>query len=247
MEKQPNPRSAWRQILSFPEAPRVLPFFLFLLIGSAQGKFFSGSEYWFYAIKTIAIGGLLWSWKRMIPEMRWAFSIEGLAVGLGIAALWIGLEHHVLSLEEIWNLARKLVTGQVSEPPKAEPPWNPVAFFAGAPILGWGFVAVRVLGRSLVVPAMEEVFYRSFLYRYVANPKFIDVPLGVWHSVAFAVTCGLFSFSHPNQWLAALICAAAYQWLVIRKQRLGDAILAHATTNLAISIWAISTNRWEFT
>ncbi len=236
-----------RNPLGLAELPRVLPFVLFLVIGAAEGRYFPGSQYWLYVAKTVVSGALLYYWRGLISEMRWAFSVSGLLSGLVIAALWIGLDGVIPSLDAIWYAARKLVTGQAAPPVTPDALWNPITYFVGQPALGWGFVAIRVLGRSLVVPAMEEVFYRSFFYRYIANPKFLEMPIGVWHSVAFLVTCAAFSFSHPGQWLAALICAATYQWLVIRHKRLGDAMLAHGVTNLVISIWAITTGQWKFT
>ena len=239
--------SPGRNPLGLAEIPRVAPFALFLIIGSAQGNYFPGSEYWLYAAKTVMSAALLYYWRGLITEMRWSFSVSGVVAGIAIAALWIGLDGVIPSLDTIWYAARKLATGQAAPPATEDVIWDPVRFFAGQPALGWGFVAVRVFGRSLVVPAMEEVFYRSFFYRYIANPKFLEMPIGVWHSVAFLVTCAAFSFSHPGQWLAALICAATYQWLVIRHKRLGDAMLAHGVTNLIISVWAISTGQWKFT
>ena len=230
-----------------PEIPRALPFVLFLGLTSLQGKFFAGSEYWFYAVKTLLVGWMLWALRGYLPEMSWAFSWEALAVGTGIAVLWIGLDGRIPTLNDLWDAGNKLLTGKAPEPPKPEPPWNPLAFFAGNPALGWAFVAVRVLGRSLVVPPMEEVFYRSFFYRYIASPKFSELPLGVWHTTAFLVTSAVFGLAHPGQWAQGIMCGAAFQWLVIRKKRLGDAMLAHATTNLLISIYAIVTDQWQFT
>jgi hypothetical protein len=244
---EPQPAGGWRQWLATPEVPRALPFVLFLLIGSFQGKGFAGSEYWLYAAKTLSIGALLWILRGYLPEMRWSFKVEAVVVGLGIAVLWIGLDGRIPSLGDLWDLGNKWITGKTPVPAKAETPWNPVEFFSGAPALGWGFVAIRVLGRSLVVPPLEEVFYRSFLYRYLIQPKFTDLPLGVWQATAFIVTSLLFGFSHPGQWLPAVICGAAYQALVVRNGRIGDAMLAHATTNLVISVYAIATHQWQFT
>jgi CAAX prenyl protease-like protein len=113
--------------------------------------------------------------------------------------------------------------------------------------LGWCFVVVRVVGRSLVVPPLEEVFYRSFFYRYIASAKFMELPLGVWHTTAFFVTSTVFGLAHPGQWVQGILCGAAFQGLVVRKRRLGDAMLAHATTNLLISGYAIATGQWQFT
>ena len=237
----------WRRWLDQPEIPRALPFVLFLVLTALQGKFFSGSEYWLYALKTLLAGGMLWALRGWLPEMKWAFSAEAVIVGVGIAVLWIGLDGRIPSLDQLWGSVEKLVTGKTPEPAKPEEPWNPLARFAGNPALAWTFVVVRVLGRSLVVPPLEEVFYRSFFYRYIANPKFQELPLGIWHPVAFVATSAMFGLAHPGQWAQGIVCGAAFQWLVLRKKRLGDAMLAHATTNLLISGYAIATNQWRFT
>lgn len=230
-----------------PEAPRVLPFAAFLGIGAIPVGWFPGGEFWIYLLKTLAAGALLWIWRRRIAEMRWACSWEAVVVGLGIGGLWLVLEGRVPTLGAIWDWGAQFIAGKEPSPPKEVLPWNPIAHYSENLFLAWFFVGVRVLGRSLVVPAMEEVFYRSFAYRYIINPQFSEVPVGVWHSVAFLVTAFLFGLTHPDQWLAAVLCAMAYQGLVIRKKRLGDAMTAHALTNLVISIYAISTDQWHFT
>lgn len=232
---------------STPEFPRVLPFAVFLVIGSLAGKWFPGSEYWLYALKTVVVAALVWALKGRIPEMRWNFSPQALGVGVGVAVLWIGLDGVIPSLASIYDRVSALWTGRAPVPRPVDPPWNPLAFFTGAPALGWGFVGVRVLGRSLLVPMIEEVFYRSFVYRMVIRPDFLQASLREWNPRAFAVTCLLFGLSHPDQWLAALLCAALYQWLVLRSGRLGDAMLAHGVTNGLISAYAIATGRWQFT
>jgi CAAX prenyl protease-like protein len=251
MDPQPDsataPSQGSRRWLSVPEIPRALPFLLFVGLSSLQGKFFSGSEYWLYAVKTLLAGGMLWALRGYIKEMKWAFSWSGLGTGVGIAALWIGLEGLVPTLSELWDRAASAVTGTEPKPTTPDTPWNPLAFFADYPALGWTFLAIRVLGRSLVVPPLEEVFYRSFVYRSIAGAKFYEVPLGVWHTTAFIVTALVFGLAHPGQWLPAIVCGAAYQLLVIRKKRLGDSMLAHATTNLLISAYAIATGQWHFT
>jgi membrane protease YdiL (CAAX protease family) len=61
------------------------------------------------------------------------------------------------------------------------------------------------------------------------------------------VTSLAFGLAHPGQWVQGVICGAAFQWLVIRKKRLGDAMTAHAITNLAVGAWAVGTGQWQFT
>jgi hypothetical protein len=233
-------------LLAMPEMPRVLPFVIFLLVGALAGKTFAGSEYWMYAAKTIGVGALIWFWRRRIPELRWAFSVEAVVVGVAIAVLWLGLSGHIPSIGRIWDLIRQATGGPAAPPPKPLEVWNPVVHFAGQPLLGWAFVMIRVLGRSLVVPALEEVFYRSFMYRFIIKAEFESVAHSTFHLGAFAATSAFFGLSHTDHWVPGLLCGMSYQWLVLRKGRLGDAVVAHAITNLIISGYAIGTGRWEF-
>ena len=133
----------------------------------------------------------------------------------------------------------------LNRPKLAELPWNPLTFFAGNAALGWLFVGVRATGSALVVPPLEEIFYRSFVYRYIANPDFTSVSLQRWHSVSFFVCAALFGFSH-NEWLAGILCAMAYQALVLRRGRLGEAMTAHAVTNFLLAIWVVAKGAWQF-
>src|SRR5206468_175370 len=108
--------------------------------------------------------------------------------------------------------------------------WNPLLTFGSGSTWAWWFIAVRILGAALVVPFLEEVFFRSFLYRYLANPDFQRVPMGRFLLAPFLGTAVLFGFEH-REWLAGILCGFAYQGLVCYKKRLGDAISAHALTN----------------
>jgi membrane protease YdiL (CAAX protease family) len=42
------------------------------------------------------------------------------------------------------------------------------------------------------------------------------------------------------------LCGAAYQWLVLRKGRLGDAMTAHAITNFLLGAWIVWRGAWQF-
>lgn len=225
----------------------MVPFAAFLLIGSLAGKFFAGSEYWFYGLKTGVVAALVWALRRRLPEMRWCPSPSAIGVGLVVAALWIGLDGQIPSLSALYDRVSTLWTGKAPVPETPEPPWNPLAFFKDAPALGVLFLMVRVLGRSVLVPMIEEVFYRSFLYRVIIRPDFGSVSLGDWNARAFAGTCLLFGLSHPGQWVQAILCAALYQGLVLRHRRIGDAMAAHGVTNAVISAYAIGTGNWRFT
>jgi CAAX prenyl protease-like protein len=107
------------------------------------------------------------------------------------------------------------------------------------------FIVIRIIGSTLVVPPLEEVFYRSFVYRYIIRKDFEAVPIGQFHAVSFLITATVFGFVH-HEWLAGILCGFAYQGLVCRKKRLGDAMTAHAITNFLLGMWVIWKGDWKF-
>jgi len=230
-------------------AIRVLPFVIFVVITSLQGSFGVESKYWLYLLKSLlGVGLIAWMWP-VVREMRWNFSWEAVVAGIAVFVLWIGLEPFYPDLDELKSneWVKKIWPGSVADPVVAAiaPQWNPLNHFSATPFLGWFFVVVRIVGMSLVVPPLEEVFYRSFLYRYIKHPDFEKIPLGNFSPAAFVVSCLIFGIAH-NEWLAGIICAAIYQGLVIRKKRLGDAITAHLITNLLLGCYVVWKGAYKF-
>lgn len=236
-----------------PAAARVLPFAVFVALTFGQGQFGEASRYWFYLAKTLVGVWMLWVVRPLIPEMRWRMSWEGVAVGVIVFAIWVGLDPWYPGSTELWErvgcpllgmVGLEWGCGEVSEA-VAAPQWNPFEQFGAGSWLALLFVGTRILGSTLVVPVIEEVFYRSFLYRYVEKPDFLAVPLKYFGWTPFLLTAGIFGFAH-KEWLAGILCGFAYQGLVIWKGRLGDAMTAHAVTNCLLGIWVVWKGAWHF-
>ena len=229
-----------KQFEHSPIVVRAAPFIIFILLTFCQGKFGEAGRYWIYFAKTIVGAWLIWEMRPFVSELRLNFSWEAVAVGIGVLVMWVGIDGLYPKLNE---LGVKL---GLSKPPVTPAlPWNPnLQFGEGAP-LAWFFIVARILGASLVVPVLEEVFFRSFLYRYVARPDFQSVPLGFFAWLPFLATAVIFGFEH-EEWLAGILCGFAYQGLVIWKKRLGDAIVAHGITNLLLGLWVVWKGAWNF-
>jgi hypothetical protein len=210
-----------------PLLARVVPFAVFVALTALQGTFGDSSRYWFYLAKTLVGAGLLWAVWPVVTEMRWRLSWEAVGVGVAVFGLWVGLDASY----------PKLGGGGQS--------WKPFETFSNASGLAWTFVVVRLLGSVLVVPPLEEVFYRSFVYRYLRKADFESVPLPAFHLLAFLVTSAVFGLTH-REWLAGILCGFAYQGLVCWKGRLGDAMTAHAITNLVLGVWVVAKGAWQF-
>ncbi len=206
---------------------RVAPFVVFLVLTFGQGQFGAASAYWFYLAKTLVAVWLIWEMRPLVLEMRWAMSWEAVVVGVAVFVLWVGLDSFY---------PKFLRSGVI---------WNPHEQFGQNAALAWLMIVTRILGSTLVVPPLEEVFYRSFLYRYFVRPDFLSVPLNRFLPWSFLATAAVFGFSH-YQWLAGILCGMAYQWLVLRKNRLGDAMTAHAITNFLLGVWVAWQGAWQF-
>lgn len=216
-----------KQLEASPIRARVVPFLIFVALTSLQGQFGEASRYWFYVAKTAVGVWLIWEMWKYVPEMRWAFSWEAVAVGIGVFAIWVGLNDFYPKFSKPGTL------------------WNPHDQFGQNSTLAWTVILVRIVGSTIIVPPLEETFYRSFLYRYLVKLDFQAMPFRTLHWLSFFVTAIIFGFVH-YEWLAGILCGLAYQALVIRKDRLGDAMTAHAITNFLLGLWVVWKGAWIF-
>jgi len=231
------------KITGSPTLVRVVPFVFFLVLTGLQDKFGDAGRYWVYLAKTLAGAGMVWAIRPFIAEMRWKLSWEAVAVGVGVTVMWVGLDSLYPKLDVLMMKVGLSKAKTAAE--QAAEIWNPHAQFGQGATLAWFFIVVRTVGSSLVVPPLEEVFFRSFLYRYIAKPEFMSVRVGAFAWTPFLLTSVLFGFEH-REWLAGILCGFAYQGLVCWKGRLGDAIAAHAITNFLLSVWVVWRGAWGF-
>jgi len=211
-----------------PVFVRTVPFFIFLILTRGQGMSdLPETRYWFYLAKILVGAWLVWEMRPFVAEMKWAVSWEAIVIGILVFVMWVGID-------DWYPQVRSDGTDS-----------NPHIVFGENSGLAWMFLIVHLLGSTFVVPPLEEVFYRSFLYRYLVNMNFLAMPLSQFHGLSLTVTAIIFGSTH-YQWLAGIICGMAYQWLVIRKNRLGDAMTAHAITNFLLGVYVIWRGAWKF-
>ena len=221
-------KGIYRKCEASPLLARVAPFVLFVLLTALQGRFGEASRYWIYLGKTLIGAWLIWWIWPLVREMRWKFSWEAVMVGVGVFVMWVGIDPFYPK----WGSAGE--------------GWNPFGQFGEDTTLAWLFFIGRLAGSTIVVPPLEEMFYRSFLYRYIEKADFLSVPMGCFAWKPFVITAVIFGTAHPQQWLAGILCAFAYQGLVCWKNRLGDAMTAHAITNFLLGLWVLRKSEWHF-
>jgi len=234
-------KSVLTRLGNSPTLARVVPFVVFVALTGFQDGFGEAGRYWFYLLKTAVAAWLLWGLRFAIPEMQWTPSWGAVLAGVGVFVIWVGIDGWYPPLGELLKKLG-LMGGDPGRPPAG---WNPHTQFGEGSVAAWLFIVIRIAGASLVVPLLEEVFFRSFLYRFLVRADFLSVPLGRFVWMPFLVTSVLFGLEH-REWLAGILCGLAYQGLVCWKKRLGDAIVAHAITNFLLGLWVVSRGAWQF-
>jgi CAAX prenyl protease-like protein len=228
----PPAAAADRRLPGRAACARILPFFTylaFLIAGDALGRLglSAGALRWLYPLKVGAVALMLALFWRRYAELRSSLpspkvAVVAIAAGAAVWALWI-------SLDAGW-----MVIGSA-------PGFDP----RDGAALDWVLVLPRILGAVLVVPVMEELFWRSFLMRRIASPDFEKVDPAQVGRTSFIITCVLFGFEH-DLWLAGIVAGATYCALFMRHRTLWSPILAHAVTNCLLGVWVLSTGNWSY-
>lgn len=213
-----------------PIHARAVPYVLIVVLTVVQDSFAGPGRFWLYLAKMLVGAWCIWEMRALVPEIRWAFSWEAVVAGVAVFMLWVGLDPFYPKAEFLF---------------KAGEPWNPFKTFGEGTAMGFFFVAVRTIGSAVIVPPIEEVCYRSLLYRYFVRKDFRSLPFNHLHLLSLVVTSAIFAFVH-FQWLPGFLCGLIYQGLVIRKNRLGDAMTAHAITNFLLGIYIMVRGQWQF-
>jgi uncharacterized protein len=107
------------------------------------------------------------------------------------------------------------------------------------------FLAVRLYGLVVMVPIMEEIFWRSFLLRYLTDPDFKRLPMGTFSASALGLMVAASALAHP-EWLVAIVASLAYAFWLRRTGSLFGVIVAHATTNAALGAYVLATGNWQY-
>ena len=129
---------------------------------------------------------------------------------------------------------------------RARKGFNPNVF-ANQPSLYWPTIGLRFLRLVIVVPLVEEIFWRGFLLRYLIDDKFYAVPFGKFSAFSFWSVSAAFALAHSMpDWIAAFITGMAYNAVAYRTKSLTSCVMVHAVTNLLLGLWIMRTQQWGF-
>jgi len=203
-------------------------FMLFLVIGEQLGL-----GPWEYPLRSILLTAVLWVFSRRVIDLRAPQWRGSLVLGIVVFAVWIAPDVLWPSYRASWIFQNPL-TGTVQSSVPAE--------YQGMPMV-WASRAIRAV---VLVPIIEELFWRGWLMRWLINPAFQTLPLGSSTPAAFVTTAVLFASEHGAYWDVGLVAGLAYNWWMVRTKSLGNCIFAHAVTNGFLSGYVLITRQWHY-
>jgi len=208
-----------KSLISHPSFRYVAPFTVFMVFTEFQRWVSGPSLFWLYGVKSIAAGSLvvlLFAAHRNEIAGRW--DLKAVFLGIAVAVVWIAF-FYLLN-------------------PETEPAFNP-EIFSDRPAY-WVAVSVRILGAAIVVPVIEELFWRSFLMRVLIKSDFMEVPMGAYVLKAFWLTVVAFTLVHRFwEWPGTILAGVLYGFYLVKTKNLVGCMIAHGTTNLILGIYVV--------
>jgi CAAX prenyl protease-like protein len=212
--------------------PYVAPMFAYVALSSLEG--YLPSPGWYpaaYAVKAAIVAAIMWHYRSTWRDLRPMPGILNLALavvtGLIVIAMWVGLDGLYPDLPFMGGSRQAFDPNELGTGGK------------------WAFIGVRMIGLVLLVPVFEELFWRSFLIRFVIDQEFWKVPIGRVTWMSAGVVSALFALAHP-EWLPALLTGLIWAWLLWYTKSVSACVVSHVVANLALGIYVVATGAWKF-
>jgi exosortase E/protease (VPEID-CTERM system) len=197
--------------------------FLAILAASFVSKAASGYFEWLYPLRFVAAAIAIWFSRGELRKLNWRFGWLAPCTGTCVFLVWIGWAWWSKSSSDS-SLGASLA--------------------ALAPLSRFTWIAFRVAAATVTVPIAEELAFRGYLARRLINREFADVPFSSLTLVSIGISSLVFGLFHGHQWMVGLLAGLAYAAVLKWRGRIGDAVVAHATSNLLLAAWVLLRGDW---
>ncbi len=217
----------------YPSLPWIAPFAVFMLLLAAAPSLPFGQPW--ESIVRVGVLGLVIAIAsgKIIRTLRVTHAFPSIALGLAVCALWVAPDLLIPGWRSHW-IFQNSITGTLK------------TSIAPAELADPLVLVLRIARAAILVPILEELFWRGWLPRWIVNNDWQKVPLGTYNTLAFIGTALLFASEHGPFWEVGLLCGLIYNWWMWRTKSLGDIILVHAVTNAALSAYVLVTGKYEY-
>jgi len=196
---------------------------LMILAAAMISRAASGGFEWLYPLRFFAAAAALWFFRSTYASLDWHFGWFAPIAGGAVFVMWLGLDSFSGA-----HTDNGIATGLAS--------WTPFAKVA--------WLTFRVLGAVVTVPIAEELAFRGYLIRRLISSHFESVDPRTWTYFSVLASSIVFGLPHGDRWLAGIVAGILYAVVFLARGRIGDAVVAHATTNALLAIWVLARGAW---
>ncbi len=172
-----------------------------------------------YPARALAVATVLALGWRVLAGLNWRPTVLPLVSGALCGVLWV-------ATAPVADLSDTLLSQSLAALP------------FGLLVL---WIVARILGTAVLVPIVDELFFRGYVQPRVASALGDGMPAKL---IAIAAAAVLFALLH-DRWLAAGLAGVLFGLLALRRGILADAIWAHAAANAVIAAAAAAKGAWH--
>lgn len=186
----------------------------------------------FFPLRFVVVGLLLLFVSRPYFSLRPSRPGASVLLGALVFAIWVGPDL-LFGYRHFWLFENSLMGKPESS--------IPAALRHNLP-----FLTLRASGSFLLVPIVEELFWRGWLMRWLVTQDFMSVKFGTYTPLAFWAVAFVFASEHGSYWEVGLAAGILYNWWAIRTRNIADCMLSHAVTNGILAAYVVLSNQWQY-
>jgi exosortase E/protease (VPEID-CTERM system) len=206
-----------------PIAAYLMPFIM-ILAAAMVSRAASGGFEWLYPLRLLAAAAALWFYRSSYRDLNWKFGWFSPAAGSLVFVIWIVLDRFAGA-----HMDSGIASGVAALPASARIAW----------------LVCRTAAAVITVPIAEELAFRGFLIRRLIAADFESLRLQEFTYVSVLLSSVAFGLMHGDRWVAGTIAGMLYAAVLLRRGRIGDAVVSHATTNALLAAWVLMGGHWN--
>ncbi len=186
-------------------------------------------------LKGVLAIGAFWVFHRHYPAYSTAgFRLAVIAGFLGMI-VWVGLDRLQASLPALQRVVQMIQGSRVGYDPFAN---------GGPSALQVAFVIVRLVELTIIVPLIEEIFWRGFLSRFLIAEDFEKVEQGTYTLFSFFIGAVMFASAHTEV-ISAIVWCSIINALYVKTRNVWACVMMHAVTNGLLGVYILMTKEWH--